>query len=111
MSKTTRLFNSVPVEQQKASSFDMSFYSCGTGMTGTLTPVFKQEIIPGDLISLGIMSQIDLPPMATSPMGRIDMRYEAFFVPNRITWGKEDGSSEKVRHGKVASDSYLASED
>lgn len=87
MSKTTRLFNSVPVEQQKASSFDMSFYSCGTGMTGTLTPVFKQEIIPGDLISLGIMSQIDLPPMATSPMGRIDMRYEAFFVPNRITWG------------------------
>lgn len=87
MSKTTRLFNSVPVEQQKASSFDMSFYSCGTGKTGTLTPVFKQEIIPGDLISLGIMSQIDLPPMATSPMGRIDMRYEAFFVPNRITWG------------------------
>ena len=87
MSKTTTLFNSVPVEQQKASSFDMSFYSCGTGMTGTLTPVFKQEIIPGDLISLGIMSQIDLPPMATSPMGRIDMRYEAFFVPNRITWG------------------------
>lgn len=87
MSKTTRLFNSVPVEQQKASSFDMSFYSCGTGMCGTLTPVFKQEIIPGDLISLGIMSQIDLPPMATSPMGRIDMRYEAFFVPNRITWG------------------------
>lgn len=87
MSKTTRLFNSVPVEQQKASSYDMSFYSCGTGMCGTLTPVFKQEIIPGDLISLGIMSQIDLPPMATSPMGRIDMRYEAFFVPNRITWG------------------------
>lgn len=87
MSKTTRLFSSVPVEQQKASSFDMSFYSCGTGMCGTLTPVFKQEIIPGDLISLGIMSQIDLPPMATSPMGRIDMRYEAFFVPNRITWG------------------------
>ena len=87
MSKTTTLFNSVPVEQQKASSFDMSFYSCGTGMCGTLTPVFKQEIIPGDLISLGIMSQIDLPPMATSPMGRIDMRYEAFFVPNRIIWG------------------------
>ena len=87
MSKTTRLLNSVPVEQQKASSFDMSFYSCGTGMCATLTPVFKQEIIPGDLISLGIMSQIDLPPMATSPMGRIDMRYEAFFVPNRITWG------------------------
>ena len=63
MSKTTRLFNSVPVEQQKASSFDMSFYSCGTGTTGTLTPVFKQEILPGDLVSLGIMSQIDLPPM------------------------------------------------
>lgn len=87
MSKTTRLFSSVPVEQQKASSFDMSFYSLGSGKCGQLIPVFKQDIIPGDLVSLGIMSQIDLPPMAANFMGRIDMRYEAFFVPNRICWG------------------------
>lgn len=87
MSKTTRLFSSVPVEQQKASSFDMSFYSLGSGKCGQLIPVFKQDIIPGDLVSLGVMSQIDLPPMAANFMGRIDMRYEAFFVPNRICWG------------------------
>lgn len=87
MSKTTRLFSSVPVEQQKASSFDMTHYSCGSAKCGQLIPIFKQDIIPGDLISLGIMSQIDLPPMATAFMGRIDMRYEAFFVPNRIVWG------------------------
>ncbi|AXH75628.1 MAG: major capsid protein [Microviridae sp.] len=87
MSNTTRLFSSVPVEQQKASSFDMSFYSLGSAKCGQLIPVFKQDIIPGDLVSLGIMSQIDLPPMAANFMGRIDMRYEAFFVPNRICWG------------------------
>lgn len=87
MSKTTRLFSSVPVEQQKASSFDMSFYSLGSGKCGQLIPVFKQDIIPGDLVSLGVMSQIDLPPMAANFMGRIDMRYEAFFVPNRICYG------------------------
>lgn len=87
MSKITKLFQSVPVEQQKASSFDMSHYSLGSAKCGQLVPVFKQEIIPGDLITLGLMSQIDLPPMATAFMGRIDMRYEAFFVPNRICWG------------------------
>lgn len=87
MSKTTKLFSSVPVEQQKASSFDMSFYSLGSAKCGQLIPVFKQDIIPGDLVSLGIMSQIDLPPMAANFMGRIDMRYEAFFVPNRICYG------------------------
>ena len=87
MSKISRLFQSVPVEQQKASSFDMSHYSLGSAKCGQLIPIFKQEIIPGDLISLGMMSQIDLPPMATPFMGRIDMRYEAFFVPNRICWG------------------------
>ena len=87
MSKISKLFQSVPVEQQKASSFDMSHYSVGSAKCGQLIPIFKQEIIPGDLISLGMMSQIDLPPMATAFMGRIDMRYEAFFVPNRICWG------------------------
>lgn len=87
MSKTTSLFSSVPIEQQKASSFDMSHYSLGSGKCGQLIPVLKQDIIPGDLVSLGIMSQIDLPPMAANFMGRIDMRYEAFFVPNRICWG------------------------
>lgn len=87
MSNTTSLFSSVPIEQQKASSYDMSHYSLGSGKCGQLIPVFKQDIIPGDLVSLGIMSQIDLPPMAANFMGRIDMRYEAFFVPNRICWG------------------------
>lgn len=87
MSKTTRLFSSVPIEQQKSSTFDMSHYSVGSAKCGQLIPIFKQEIVPGDLISLGLMSQIDLPPMATAFMGRIDMRYEAFFVPNRIVWG------------------------
>lgn len=87
MSKISKLFQSVPIEQQKASSFDMSHYSLGSAKCGQLIPIFKQEIIPGDLISLGLMSQIDLPPMATAFMGRIDMRYEAFFVPNRICWG------------------------
>lgn len=43
MSKTTPIFNSDPAEPQKASSPDMSFSSCGTGMCGTLTPAFKQE--------------------------------------------------------------------
>lgn len=44
-------------------------------------------MLPGDSVSLGFMSQIKLPPMATSFYGRVDYRLEAFFVPYRILWG------------------------
>lgn len=44
-------------------------------------------MLPNDSISLGFMSQVKLPPMATSFYGRVDYRLEAFFVPYRILWG------------------------
>ncbi len=58
-----------------------------TQTCGTLTPVCTIPMLPGDSVSLGFMSQIKLPPMATSFYGRVDYRLEAFFVPYRILWG------------------------
>ena len=55
--------------------------------TGTLIPVLVEEVLPNETYSLGYMCEAQLPPMATEFYGRIDMRLEAFFVPNRILWG------------------------
>lgn len=87
MSKLSKIFSDIPVDIQNRSGFDMSHYNIGDGKTGTLIPVLCEEMLPNDSVSLGFMDKIQLLPMATNFSGRIDMRFEAFFVPNRILWG------------------------
>lgn len=87
MSKLSKIFSDIPVDIQNRSGFDMSHYNIGDGRTGTLIPVLCEEMLPNDTVSLGFMDKIQLLPMATNFSGRIDMRFEAFFVPNRILWG------------------------
>lgn len=87
MSKLSKIFSDIPVDIQNRSGFDMSHYNIGDGKTGTLIPVLCEEMLPNDSVSLGFMDKIQLMPMATNFSGRIDMRFEAFFVPNRILWG------------------------
>lgn len=87
MSKLSKIFSDIPVDIQNRSGFDMSHYNIGDGTTGTLIPVLCEELLPNDSVSLGFMDKIQLLPMATNFSGRIDMRFEAFFVPNRILWG------------------------
>ena len=64
----------------------MSHYNIGDGKTGTLIPVLCEEMLPNDTVSLGFMDKIQLMPMATNFSGRIDMRFEAFFVPSLTLW-------------------------
>lgn len=87
MSKLSKIFSDIPVDIQNRSGFDMSHYNIGDAKTGTLIPVLCEEMLPNDTVSLGFMDKIQLLPMATNFSGRIDMRFEAFFVPNRILWG------------------------
>lgn len=87
MSKLSKIFSDIPVDIQNRSGFDMSHYNIGDGKTGTLIPVLCEEMLPNDSVSLGFMDKVQLLPMATNFSGRIDMRFEAFFVPNRILWG------------------------
>lgn len=53
---------------------------------GTLTPCMCKEVFPGDERQLDIAAQVQLPPMATDFYGRVEARFEAFFVPNRLLW-------------------------
>lgn len=84
MSKTNKIFEKVPVKIQNRSGFDMSHYNLGTLTCGTLVPLLAEPLAPGDRVSLGNLTQLDLPPLATNFYGRVDFRMEAFFVPYRI---------------------------
>lgn len=87
MSHLSKLFTQTPIDIPNRSGFDMSFENLLTMQVGTLVPVLCEEVIPNETYSLGYLGQVQLPPMATNFFGRVDMRLEAFFVPNRIIWG------------------------
>lgn len=86
MSKTTRLFQKMPVEIPNRSGFDMSHLNVGTMKVGTLVPVLVEPVYPNDILSLGVNASVQLPPMASDFIGKVDLKLEAFFCPNRILW-------------------------
>lgn len=87
MAHLSKIFTKTPVEVSNKSGFDLSHENLFTAKCGTITPVLCEELLPNDTVSLGEMIQVQLPPMATDFYGRVDVRLEAFFVPNRLLWG------------------------
>ena len=86
MAHLSKIFKQQPVDIPNRSGMDLSFENVLSITTGTLIPVLVEEVLPNETYSLGYMCEAQLPPMATEFYGRIDMRLEAFFVPNRILW-------------------------
>ena len=86
MAHLSKIFKQQPVDIPNRSGMDLSFENILSMTTGTLIPVLVEEVLPNETYSLGYMCEAQLPPMATEFYGRIDMRLEAFFVPNRILW-------------------------
>jgi len=86
MSHTSKVFNKVPVKVQDRSGFDMSHENLFSAKIGTLIPASVEEVMPGDVVSVGGAMSVELPPLATNFKGRVDARLEAFFVPNRLLW-------------------------
>lgn len=86
MSHLSKVFNKVPVKVQKRSGFDMSHENLFSAKIGTLIPASVEEVMPGDVVSVGGALSVELPPLATNFKGRVDARLEAFFVPNRLLW-------------------------
>lgn len=86
MAHLSKIFKQQPVDIPNRSGMDLSFENVLSMTTGTLIPVLVEEVLPNETYSLGYMCEAQLPPMATEFYGRIDMRLEAFFVPNRILW-------------------------
>ena len=84
--KTPSFLARVPIESPNRSGFDMPYENMFTGRCGTLYPVFVKECIPNETHSLRMMFEAELPPMVSNFFGRIDLVYEAFFVPNNLLW-------------------------
>lgn len=87
MSHYSKIFNKVPVQIPNKSGFDLSHENLYTGKCGTLYPVLVDLLLPNDTVSLGHLTQVQLPPMASDFYGRVVAKFEAFFVPNRILFG------------------------
>lgn len=81
------IFKKVPIEVPNKSGFDCSHTNLFTAKVGTLVPCMVDMLLPNDTVSLGVGSEIQLPPMATDFYGRVKGHFEAFFVPMRILYG------------------------
>lgn len=111
MSHLSKVFNSVPVKVQKRSGFDMSHENLFSATIGTLIPASVEEVMPGDVVSVGSALSVELPPLATNFKGRVDARLEAFFVPNRILWaGWQDYICQDAEHKPIVPGFSVASD-
>ena len=108
MSKTNGVFTQVPVYVQDRSGFDLSHENLFTAKVGTLIPASVEEVLPGDVISIGASMSVELPPLATNFKGRVDAKLETFFVPNRIIWaGWQDFITKDMNNYNDTSYDYL----
>lgn len=110
MSHLSKVFNSVPVKVPDRSGFDMSHENLFSATVGTLIPASVEEVLPGDVVSIGGSLSVELPPLATNFKGRVDAKLEAFFVPNRILWaGWQDFICQDPNHKPVVPGFSVAS--
>lgn len=88
--KTRSAFQShlanVPSADIQRSSFKRDFSLKTSIWDDNVTPIFLQEILPGDTINVGINSFVRLNPTITPVMDNIWMDTHFFFVPNRLVW-------------------------
>lgn len=95
MSHYSKIFEKIPVDVPNKNGFDCSHENVFTTKCGTLTPCLVDELLPNDTVSLGVAAQVQLPPMATDFYGRVQVKFETFFVPFRILYG---GWKELISH-------------
>lgn len=79
-------FAKVPQVNMARSRFDRSFAVKDTMDFDYLTPIFVDEVLPGDTINLSVKSFCRLATQLTPVLDNMYMDYFFFFVPNRLVW-------------------------
>ena len=80
-------FSLVPRVNLPRSKFDLSFEHKTTLNAGKLVPVCVQEILPGDSLRINQTSLIRFASSLVTPlMDNCELKFEWFFVPNRLVW-------------------------
>lgn len=83
---SSRITDSVPIQVANRSGFDLSHSHLTSLKVGQITPILMERVLPNDTISCGLLQNLQMPPFATDFVGKVDLRVEAFFVPDRTVW-------------------------
>lgn len=110
----SNIFQSVFFKKPKRYYHNLTHQNILSFNQGELIPVYWEEILPGDKMSLSVESLIRFAPMVSPMMTRNNLRFYAFFVPNRIVdenwqefiFGNEDGTDGKHSY-LLVSHSYI----
>lgn len=90
-------FAQIPSVNIARSTFDRSSTAKTTMYFDLLTPIYVDEVLPGDTINLNIRSFCRLATQKVPLLDRMFVDFEAFFVPNRLVfdnWEKMNGAQE-----------------
>lgn len=79
-------FAQIPSVNMSRSSFDRSFAIKDTFDFDKLTPIFVDEMLPGDTVNLNVKSFARLATQVVPLMDNMYIDYFFFFVPNRLVW-------------------------
>lgn len=99
-----KLFDSIQLSGPPRNKFNLSHERKMSLTMGKLTPIFLQEIVPGDKFRVHSEIFLRLSPLYAPIMHRVDVKTEFFFVPTRLIWdefqsfitGGEDGLAAPV---------------
>ncbi len=80
------IFTHVEKTHVKSNTFDLSHDKKFTMKMGELTPIFSQEVLPGDKWNIKTTQLLRLAPMIAPIMHQITCYTHYFYVPNRILW-------------------------
>ena len=79
-------FAQIPSTNSARSKFDRSFAIKDTFDFDYLTPIFVDEILPGDTVNLNVKSFARLATQVVPVLDNMYIDYFFFFVPNRLVW-------------------------
>ena len=79
-------FSSLPTIDIKRSRFDRSHSHKTTFSSGKLIPIYYEEVLPGDTITMdtSVVCRMSTPIFPVMDNCNLDVYY--FFVPNRLVW-------------------------
>lgn len=89
MKRKGAFFEEVPIDKVNRNFFDLSHSKKMTGKFGYLYPVLCMDVLPGDHISDQIAAFSRFMPLVSPAMHRCDIRFNAFYVPDRIIIGMD----------------------
>lgn len=82
----SRPFENVGVAKVGKSMFNLSYEKKFTCDMGQLIPVMVDEVVPGDVFSIGAEVVVRFQPLVAPILHEINCYVHYFFVPNRILW-------------------------